>query len=103
LSPADDQVDYFFNSWEFGHSNEPRIHVTAAPLLKITLAQFTNGVFHIAGIGARNVPYKIQTGSEFSTTNWQTLATITTDSSGLLQFDDASASNQTRRFYRLSN
>jgi len=35
--------------------------------------------------------------------NWQFLGTVTADGVGGIQFDDTSASNQPRRFYRLSH
>jgi hypothetical protein len=102
LSAADNQVGYVFNSWDYGRGNEPKIHVTAIPLLKITSAQFTNGVFHIAGVGAKNAQYHIHATGDLAT-NWQTLATVTADNLGQIKFDDTFASNQVRRFYRLAN
>jgi hypothetical protein len=103
LSAADDHVGYLFNSQNFGRGNEPRIHVTALPLLRITCAQFTNGVFHIAGTGSKNVQYYIQATADPCSTNWQSLDTVTADSLGRIEFNDLSASNQTWRFYRLAN
>jgi len=100
---ADDQIGYLFNSHNFGNGNEPLIHVTAMPLLKILSGNFTNGFFHLVGIGSTNAPYQIQASADLSTTNWQTLGTATADSDGVIQFDDTTATSQTQRFYRLSH
>jgi hypothetical protein len=99
---ADDQVSYLFNSNKYGRGNEPLINVTAIPLLKILSGQFTNNAFHLAGIGETNTQYMVQANADLSTTNWQTLGTVTADSSGMVQYDDIAFSNQVRRFYRLA-
>lgn len=100
---ADDQIAYLFNSYNFGGSNEPLIHVTANPVqLKILSGYFTNANFHLTGQGSANGQYQIQATTNLITTNWQTLGTAGADSAGLIQFDDTSASNQPQRFYRLS-
>jgi hypothetical protein len=98
---ADDQVNYLFSSYTYGRGNQPLIHVTAIPLLKFVSARFTNGLFHLTGLGATNAQYQVQFNPDPTTTNWQTLATVTSDSAGTLMFDDTSGSGQSRRFYRL--
>jgi hypothetical protein len=103
LSAADNQVSYLFNSSDFGHGNEPQIHITAIPLLQITAFQMTNNILHIAAIGAKNFQYSVQAITNLVATNWQTLGTATADASGNMQFDDFSATNLTQRFYRLAD
>jgi hypothetical protein len=78
------------------------IHVTATPLLEITSGYFTNGVFHLTGIGGNNVSYQVQANTNLATTNWQTIGSATADGSGGINFDDVNATNYTRQFYRLS-
>jgi hypothetical protein len=102
---ADDQIGYLFNSYSFGHGNEPLINVTAmvnlVPL-KIVSGYFTNGVFHLSGIGGANTPYQVQANTNLATTNWQTIGAATADNTGVIQFDDTTA-NQPQRFYRFSH
>ena len=100
LYAADDQIGYVFNSRSYGRGNEPLIHVTASPSLKILSGCFTNANFHLTGLGTANLQYQIQAATNLSTTNWQTLGTVTADGAGLIQFDDA-VTNQPHRFYRL--
>jgi hypothetical protein len=99
---ADNQIGYLFNSHEYGRGNEPLIHVTASPSLKITSGYFTNGVFHITGIGGDYVQYQVQANTNLATTNWQTIGTAAADGSGTIQFNDTNATNYTQQFYRLS-
>jgi hypothetical protein len=101
---ADAQIGYLFNSYSYGRGNEPLIHVTANPLPpKILSGCFTNGLFHLAGIGGMNLQYQVQTSSNLGITNWQTIGTATADSAGMIQFDDTNATNQPQRFYRFSH
>jgi hypothetical protein len=102
LYAADDQICYLFNSHNFGNGNQPLIQVTAVPLLEILSAYFTNGVFQLVGIGITNAPYQVQASAALSTTNWQTIGTVTADDSGVIQFDDTNSPNQSQQFYRLS-
>ncbi len=99
---ADNQIGYLFNSYSYGRGNEPLIHVAAMPLLRILSGTFTNGVFHLTGIGGVNLQYQVKATAELATTNWQTIGTVTADSAGIIQFDDNSASSQSKRFYRLA-
>jgi hypothetical protein len=102
LYAADNQVGYLFNSCNYGRGNEPLISVTAclnAVPPKILSGYFTNGLFHLTGIGGANLVYQVQTGSEVTTTNWQTIGTVMADVVGMIQFDDPAAI-QPRRFYR---
>ncbi len=98
---ADTQINYLFNSHEYGRGNEPLIHVTAVPLLKILSGYLPNGLFHLTGFGGANALYRVQSSPNLST-NWQTIGTATADSAGTIQFDDTGVSNQLQRFYRLS-
>ncbi len=102
LYAADDHINYLFNSHNFGNGNEPLLHVTAMPLLKILSGNFTNGVFRLVGIGGIDALYQIQASADFSTTNWQTLGTATADGAGTIRFDDLTATNYTQRYYRLT-
>jgi hypothetical protein len=100
LYAADNQVSYLFNSRNFGNGNQPIINVTAAPLLKITSGQWTNGVFHLTGLGGSNQTYQVQVSTNL-TANWQSLGTVMANTNGTLLFDaPAPASGQ--RFYRLT-
>jgi len=103
LYAADSQVGYLFNSCNYGRGNEPLINVTAcfnAVPPKIISGYFTNGLFHLTGSGGANLSYQVQTSSDVTTTNWQTIGTATADGAGMIQFDDT-ATIQPRRFYRL--
>lgn len=97
---GDNQIGYLFNSCDYRGGNEPLINVTAAPLLEILTCDFTNGVFHLCGLGGANSQYRIQAFSDLATPGWQTLATVTSDTNGIIQFYD-SATNQ-QKFYRLA-
>jgi hypothetical protein len=69
--------------------------------LKIVSGYFTNGDFHLSGIGGANTPYQVQANTNLATTNWQMIGAATADNAGVIQFDDATA-NQPQRFYRFS-
>ena len=97
---ADNEIGYLFNSYNYGRGNQPLIQVVAAPLLKILSGGFTNGLFHLTGIGNNNSTCQIQAGTNLSTTNWQTIGTATADTNGRIRFDDSGATNQPRRYYR---
>jgi hypothetical protein len=103
LYAADNQIGYLFNSCNYGRGNEPLIDVTACLYVApptILAGYFTNGLFHLAGSGGANLSYQVQTSSDVTTTNWQTIGTATADAAGMIQFDDT-ARIQPRRFYRL--
>ncbi len=101
---ADDQIAYLFNSYNFGGGNQPFINVTATQLPPtITAAYFTNANFHLTGLGVPTGQYQVQASGDLTTTNWQSLGTATANATGLIQFDDTSAANQSQRFYRLSH
>lgn len=99
---ADEQINYPFNSHSYGRSNEPLIHVTAAPLLRILSSQFTNESFRLTGRGAPNTVYQVQATVNLPATNWQTTGIVTANYAGTIQFDDFTAAGQARRFYRLA-
>jgi hypothetical protein len=99
---ADNQISYLFNSHNFGNGNEPLIHVTATSLLKILSVNFTNGFIHLVGIGGTNAPYQVQASTDLSTTDWQMLGTATADATGVIRFDDLTATNLSQRYYRLA-
>ncbi len=104
LYAADNQIGYLFNSCNYGRGNEPLINITATPRvlpLEILPGYFTNGLFHLTGIGGTNLQYQVQASSDLTTTNWQTIGTVTADGAGMIRFDDPAATNS-QRFYRLS-
>jgi hypothetical protein len=100
---ADNQISHLFNSHNYGNGNQPLINITASPFLRILSGHFTNGLFHLAGIGGTNAPYQVQASTDLTTTNWQTLGTVTADSTGAIQFDDPAAANHNQCYYRLSD
>lgn len=102
LFAVDNQISYLFNSHNFGNGNEPLIHITASPLLKILSGHFTNGFFHLVGIGGPNTPYQIQASADVTAAHWQTLGTATADNAGAVRFDDSTATNWNQRYYRLA-
>jgi hypothetical protein len=99
---ADNQINYLFNSHEFGGNNEPLIHVVATTPLRIVSGMFTGGAFHLIGIGNDNSSYNVQASTSLSTTNWQTIGTVVSDASGTIEFDDTNAPSLPWQFYRLS-
>ena len=106
FSAADDQIGYLFNSYSYGRGNEPLIEVTVvlnAGQPEILSGYFMNGVFRLIGSGSTNLSYRVQASSDLTTTNWQSLGTVTADGAGVIQFDDVTATNVGQRFYRLAN
>ena len=98
---ADNQIGYLFNSHEYGRGNQPLIKVKAVPLLEILSGGFTSGVFYLTGQGGANLTYQVQANTNLTTTNWQTLGTVTAGANGVIQFGDTTATNE-QRFYRLA-
>jgi hypothetical protein len=96
---ADNQIGYLFNSHEYGRGNEPLVNVTAMPIIELLSGYFTNGVFHLTGLGSPNAQYEVQANSDLNTTNWQMLGTVIA-TNGMIQFDDTTATNR-QRLYRL--
>ena len=101
LYAAEEQVGYFFNSYKYGHGNEPVIHVVATPALRILSVAFTNGVFRLTGQGNNRATYRIEANAGLSTPQWQTVGTTTADSNGTIRFDELGMT-YAQRFYRLS-
>ena len=102
LYAADDLIGYLFNSYSYGRGNQPLVNVTAARPLKLISGVFTNGNFHLTGMGSSDSTYKIQVLTNLGSTNWQAIGTATADDSGAIQFEDTNAAAQPQRFYRLS-
>lgn len=102
FSAADDQINYLFNSRSYGRGNEPLIRVTAAPLLRILSGRFTNGSFHLTGLGIPHTSYQIQASANLTATNWQTVGIVTANDAGMMEFNDAASTGQPQRFYRLA-
>ena len=102
LYAADAQIGYLFNSHSYGRGNEPQMHVTAAPSLRILSGAFTNGSFHLTGLGAANTTYQVRATTTLAATNWQTVGAILADNAGWMQFEDTTGTNQPQRFYRLA-
>lgn len=98
---ADNQIGYLFNSHEYGRGNDPLVHVTASPSLRITSGRFTSGAFHLTAAGGDNMQYQVEAITNLATTNWITIGSVTADGSGAIEFDDPGATNQ-QEFYRLS-
>ena len=75
---ADNQVNYLFNSYNYGRGNEPLILVTAASVPappELLSGQFTNGVFCLTGVGGANVQYQVQAIPDLAAAGWQTIGT----------------------------
>jgi hypothetical protein len=101
---ADAQVAYLFNSYKYGRGNEPYLQVVASSLpvtLQLCSGVFTNGVFRLTGLAGTKAACQLQVNTNLATTNWVTLTSLSADTNGLVQFDDASATNAAR-FYRLT-
>jgi hypothetical protein len=96
---ADTNINYLFNSKEYGRGNQPLINVTASPFLKILSGAFTNGVFHLTGQGGGDFQYQIQANTNLAAPNWATIGTVIADTNGVIEFDDIAATNH-ERFYR---
>ncbi|MGC3961677.1 MAG: hypothetical protein QM813_28260 [Verrucomicrobiota bacterium] len=103
LYAADEQINYLFNSHSYGRGNEPLLHVTAVPRLKILSGYFAAGAFHLTGSGVANAVHQIQTTTNLATANWQSLGTVVANDAGLIEFEDAAAVNHPQRFYRISD
>lgn len=101
---ADTQVGYLFNSYKYGRGNEPYLQVvaTSRPVtLRLVSGGFTNGVFRLTGVAGASMTCQLQANTNLATANWVTLGALTADTNGLVQFDDASATNAAR-YYRLT-
>ncbi|MDQ6913356.1 MAG: hypothetical protein M3128_10835, partial [Verrucomicrobiota bacterium] len=72
------------------------------PSLKITsLAHLATGEFFLQGLGIANAPHTVQVSANL-TSGFSYLATVTSDATGTVQFDDQGAIGATKRFYRLT-
>ncbi len=71
------------------------------PLRITAITRLTNGHVFLEAIGVPNMQHSIQ-ANDLSPSNFSTIGTASADSIGGLQYDDASAVGQTRRFYRLT-
>ena len=98
---ADDQIDYLFNSINYGRGNEPLMQVVVTPLRPVLSGEFTDGGFQLIGVASDNATYQIQASTNLAATNWQTIGVATADGIGNILFEDYSATNA-QRFYRLS-
>ena len=103
LYAADNQVGYLFNSYFYGHGNEPKLQVIANPRLEIVSAGWTNGIFHLTGSAPPNFAGNVEAASNLANPNWQMVGTFAADSAGVVEFDDIPATNALACFYRLSN
>ena len=99
---VDNGVGYLFNARNYGRGNEPLMHVTAVPLLKLLSGDFTNSVFRLTGRGAPNTHCWLQAATNPASADWQTVATEMTDSAGWIQFDDSTATLHPQCYYRLA-
>ncbi|MGD0816494.1 MAG: hypothetical protein ABSA83_23130 [Verrucomicrobiota bacterium] len=97
---ADNQIDYLFNSYNYGRGNQPLLNVVATPFLKILSGAFTNSLFRLIGLSSNNSICQIQASTNLSTTNWQTIGTVTAGTNGAIQFYDSGVTNQPQRYYR---
>lgn len=102
LCAADNQIGYLFNSYKYGHGNEPKLQIVAAPVLRLLSGVFVNGAFQLNGLGGSNAVYDVQVSANPAATNWVTIGTATADGSGQIQYNDTQAAAESRRFYRLS-
>jgi hypothetical protein len=66
---------------------------------QLKLRQATAGQFILTASGPSGHTYEILASTDLK--NWAVIATATLDSSGLLDFTDASAANYPQRFYQL--
>ena len=72
------------------------------PSLKITsFARPANGHFTLQGLGVANNAHTLQVSSDLNS-GFSYLATVTSDTAGAVQFDDAGAVGANKRFYRLT-
>jgi hypothetical protein len=97
---ADTNINYLFNSKEYGRGNQPLINITASPFLKILSGKFTNGVFQLIARGGADFQYQVQANTNLATANWETIGTVTADTNGVIEFGDTTATNR-MRFYRI--
>ena len=72
------------------------------PSLKVTaITHLAAGDILLQGLGVANAPHTVQVSSNL-TSGFSYLATVTSDATGAVQFDDAGAIGATKRFYRLT-
>jgi poly(beta-D-mannuronate) lyase len=64
------------------------------------IVSITNHSIQLNGTGYPNLVYSIQTTTNIFSTNWQTIGTITADSTGAFQFIHTNAFTQLQCFYR---
>lgn len=99
---ADTQINYLFNSHNYGRGNEPLLHLTANAALRLVSGQFTNGAFRLTGLGAANTAYQVQAVTNLLATNWETVGIVSADDAGMIKFDDTTAAGLRQRYYRLT-
>src|ERR1043166_4058425 len=74
------------------------VRTSNGPPANLTIMDLGSGAYAIRGDGIPDRTYRIQFSNDPQGTNWQTLATATSDSAGVFQVIDSSGSTQ--RFYR---
>jgi uncharacterized delta-60 repeat protein len=67
-----------------------------------SVARLSNGHTVLQGVGAPNGTYLIQASTSLLPGSFTTVGTSTADGDGLWQYNDSSAANLPRRFYRLT-
>ena len=70
-----------------------------APTLPSKPPTFRNGHFYAAFAGSTNVPYTIKYADQLNG-QWTPLTNVTSDSNGLITFEDIPGASMPRRFYR---
>jgi hypothetical protein len=64
--------------------------------------KWVSGGFQLTGLGGPLLPYQVLASTNLTTSNWTSIGTATADTSGALQFLHSSATNSSKRFYRLA-
>ena len=76
--------------------------VPAVPLRVTAITHLTNGHILVQGTGAPSTAYHIAVSPDLSPGSFVPLAPVSSNSSGVLQYEDTAAGNFTQRFYRFT-
>lgn len=83
-------------------AQNPPNPLSTAPALTInTIEKLTDGNMRLVASGSPGQIYRLQTTSDLGNAAWSNLATNTANGSGVVEFQDRSATNYPSRFYRI--
>lgn len=71
-----------------------------APVQITAISRLTNGAVRVQGIGAQNTNYTLEASPDLSPGSFTALTTVTSNASGVVQYEDAGSAGRSQRLYR---